>query len=147
MVLARRIIMNRSKIRRLLLLRRFQYKLRSLKRTKFCLRIYNRTIGKEYALEASIKKIIDFLNCSYHDIQDQNILICLSELITALEQLASNIHIYRVKNKSIPMNFIKPCTIAIRNLYHVARKTNPNLNCDDFWNQFGLVLIVLFNLT
>ena len=147
MHLARRIIYNKSKIRRLLLLRKFQYKLRSLKRTKFCNRIYGRTIGKEYALEAAIKEVILFLKCSYQDIDDPLIRHSLVRLTKSLERLSQHIHIYRQQKKSIPMNYIKPCTTAIRELYHLARRVRPNYDCDEFWQNFGLVLIVLFNIT
>jgi len=147
MSLAHRVISNRSKGRRLLLLRRFQYKMRSLKRTKFCNRIYNKKIGKEYALESAIFRVIDFLKCSYQDIQDPLVKNAVNSLVNSLERLASNIDTYRKQNKSIPMNYILPCTISIRKLYLAGRKTKPNYDCDKFWQNFGLVLIILFDIT
>jgi len=147
MSLVIRIVSNRSKVRRLLLLRRFQYKMRSLKRTRFCIRLYNKKIGNEYALESAFFRVIDFLKCSYQDIQDPLIREAISSLVSSLERLALNIDLYRKRNKPIPMYLILPCTISIRKLYHVARRTRPNYDCDKFWQDFGLVLIVLFNIT
>jgi len=147
MALVQRIISNRSRVRRLLLLRKFQYKMRSLKRTKFCSRIYNKKVGREYALESAFFRVIDFLRCSYQDIQDPLVKNAVNSLVNSLERLASNIDTYRRRNKSIPMCYILPCTISIRRLYMIARRTKPNYDCDRFWQDFGLVLIVLFNIT
>ena len=141
-----RLLNNKSKIRRLLLLRKFQYKVRSLKRTRCFLRLCERKIGNEYALETVFKESIKFLECSYCKIDDETIIEPLNRLIMSLNDLINAIDRYRKIRKPISIDQLKPCTIAIKDLYHSSRKSKIYLECDAFWDQFGLALIVLYNL-
>ena len=141
-----RFLNNKSKIRRLLLLKKFQYKVRSLKRTRYFLRLCEPKIGDEYALETVFKESIKFLECSYSKIDEQTIIEPLKRLIVSLNTFINTIDRNRKTRKPIPINQLKPCTLAIKDLYHSSRKSKLYLECDSFWDQFGLALIVLYRL-
>lgn len=141
-----RLLNNKIKTRRLLLLRKFQYKVRSLKRTKYFLRLCEPKIGDEYALETVFKESIKFLECSYSKIDEETITEPLNRLIISLNNFINTIDRYRKLRKPVPINKLKPCTLAIKDLYHSSRKSKLYLECDSFWDQFGLALIVLYSL-
>lgn len=89
MHVAEKIIRNKIKIRRIFLLRKLQYKLRSLKRPRYFSNIINRKIGNDFALETAIKEIINFLDCSFDGTENTDINNCLEHLKKSLFSLSN----------------------------------------------------------
>lgn len=141
-----RLLNNKSRVRRLFLIRKFQYKMRSLKRSRCFLKLSSPKIGDEYALEIVFKELIGFLGCSFNDINDESIVKPLKSLVSSMENLVDVIGRHRETGKPIPKYHMKLCAIAVKNLYHSSKKSKLYLECDSFWNQFGLALIVLYRI-
>ncbi len=146
MHVAERIIRNKSKMRRVFLLRKLQYKLRSLKRSKPSNKIINKKIGNNFALETAIKEIINFLDCSFNGAENTDVGFCFEHLKKNLISFSNKVQQYRDKGKPIPISVINPCTKSMRNLYYTAKRNKLKLNCDDTWYKVGLNLIVLYDL-